>query len=96
VDYDIQTGVLSNLAAHNLYNVEVKVAGWGESNDGLVSPKLLSGKLIVLSNSDCENRVEMIQGYKSSLHVKFLCTIARPFLLLHKVSIILLLICTEI
>jgi hypothetical protein len=96
VDYDIHPGKLSNLINIDFLGLEAKVAGWGESNDGLVLPNLLTGKLKVLPIFECENRIETIQGFKTNFHAGVLCTASYPFILLNEVSMIYLLIQAEI
>ena len=87
----IQPGVFSNLRSVTRYLVdrEVELAGWGEREDGLRPMVMQTATTKIMDSIECLNRINRLGGQRLNFAFTYFCTIADPYILMTRVSVIL-------
>jgi hypothetical protein len=85
VSDQIQPAALTNLRIAQLVNVDVSLAGWGKKENGENPVIMDTVDVTVLRTTDCEDRIEAVQGRPIRFETSVFCTAANPFALIHQV-----------
>ncbi|KAJ8676285.1 hypothetical protein QAD02_012072 [Eretmocerus hayati] len=64
-----------------LYGVELTVAGWGNTCDGIKPQILQAANVTVLDKNECEHEIAILENVLIEIPEHFLCATAKPFML---------------
>ena len=66
--------------------LDVVTASWGENKNGAISTIMETAELKVLSSVKCIEKLNTLQVPVNSLHIKYICTVADPYIIMCGVS----------